>query len=306
MRTATHDHHDHHDGGFSQDILALERLALGRRRALGWLGLGAGALLTGCGGGDSSGSSATATGTATPTPTPTPAATATPTPTPSASASSGTCTAYASETEGPYPADGTNTSRGTTSNVLTVSGVQRSDIRSSFVGSTATADGVPLKLQIAFQDVNNGCAALAGYAIYLWHCSADGVYSLYGAPAESWLRGLQVTDANGLVEFTTIYPACYDGRWPHIHFEAFTSLTNATSGRYARLTSQFALPDAQNKEVFATSRYASSATNYARVSLSSDGVFGDNTSAQIAAMTMKVTGSVTDGYTATATVGIAT
>jgi protocatechuate 3,4-dioxygenase beta subunit len=38
---------------------------------------------------------------------------------------------------------------------------------------------------------------------------------------ESYLRGVQVTDSNGQVTFTTIYPACYSGRWPHIHFEVF-------------------------------------------------------------------------------------
>ena len=286
--------------GLAFDLAAMERLALGRRRALGLFGLGAGALLTGCGGED--GGSTTST----PTPTATTTATPTPTPTSTSTATSGSCTAFASETNGPYPADGTNTSRGTTSNVLVVDGIERSDITASFIGSTTKVSGVPLTLQITVQDVNNACAALADWAIYLWHCDAVGEYSLYSVPAESWLRGLQVTDSAGMVEFTTIWPGCYSGRWPHIHFELFSSKANATGGSYARLISQFAMPDEQNSEVYATSAYSSSVANYKAITISSDNVFGDNTVAQIAAMTLTATGSASAGYTAVATIGIAT
>jgi protocatechuate 3,4-dioxygenase beta subunit len=156
-------------------------------------------------------------------------------------------------------------------------------------------------------DVNSACAPLAGYAIYLWQCDREGRYSLYTAAAESYLRGVQVTDSNGQVSFTTIFPGCYDGRWPHMHFEVFTSLTNATSGRYAVLTSQLAMPSAVCATVFAdTATYPSSAGNFARVSLGSDMVFADNGSAQIAQMTPTFTGSVAEGYAASAVVGLAT
>lgn len=286
--------------GLAQDLAAMQRL-VARRRALGLIGLGAGAMVAGC---SSAGGSTGTSGTVT-TATPTPGATPTPTPT-ATSTATGSCTAYATETNGPYPADGTNVSSGSTSNVLTASGIVRSDIRSSFLnGSTTIAAGVPLTLSIQLANVNNSCAPLSGYAIYVWHCNAAGQYSLYSVPAESWLRGLQVTDANGMVTFTTIWPGCYSGRFPHIHFEVFTTQATALGGGYARLISQFAMPDTQNRLVYASSGYGSSTSNYANISIASDNVFGDNSAAQITAMTMSATGSVASGFTASAIVGIA-
>ncbi|ODT91188.1 MAG: intradiol ring-cleavage dioxygenase [Sphingobium sp. SCN 64-10] len=308
-QTATESAHtdDHdHDHGLAHDLATIRRLQIGRRRALLWLGsAGSTALLVGCGGESGSSTStattiATGTVTATPTPTPTPTTTATPTP-------SGTCTVPATETNGPYPADGTNTSSGATSNVLTYTGVVRQDIRSSFVGSsTTTATGIRLDITITLVDANNSCAPLAGYAVYIWHCDRSGNYSLYNLPAESYLRGVQVSDANGKLTFTTIFPGCYTGRYPHIHFEVFSSLSNAIGGRYARLISQFALPATQCAQVYATSDYSGSRTPYSSSSLSSDNVFGDNSTAQMAVMTLTMSGDTSAGFTASATIGIAT
>jgi len=290
-----------HDRGLAHDLATIDRMQVGRRRALMWLGTaGSAALLVGCGeSGESSGDVTLPT----PTPTPTPSPTPTPTPTPS-----GTCaTVPATETNGPYPADGTNTAPGLTSNALTYSGVVRTDIRPSFAGSSTTvAAGVEVQLTVTLVDANNGCAPLVGYAVYVWHCDKDGHYSLYDLPAESYLRGVQVTDANGQVSFTTIFPGCYAGRWPHIHFEVFSSLANATGGRYARLISQFAMPAAQCALVYATSAYASSVNPYRGVSITSDNVFGDNSAAQMAVMTLTVSGSVEAGFQASSTIGIAT
>ena len=294
-----------HDEGLAHDLRQIERIRLGRRNMLGWMAsAGGAALITACGGSGESDSSSTVTVSGTTSTTTTTTTTSTSTPTPSTSSS--TCTVYATETNGPYPADGTNTSSGSTSNVLTVSGVVRSDIRSSFVGSTTVATGVPVTFTITVVDANNSCAPLANYAIYIWHCDQLGRYSLYDLPAESYLRGLQVTDANGQVTFTTIFPGCYSGRYPHIHFELFTSLANATRGSFARLISQFALPADACSTVYASTGYTTSASNFRSVSIANDNVFGDNTSAQITAMTMAMTGSVSAGYTATATVAIAT
>jgi len=53
------------------------------------------------------------------------------------------------------------------------------------------------------------------------------------------------------------------------------------------------------------SGYTQSVANFAAVTLASDNVFSDNTAAQIAAMTLAMSGSATAGYTATATIGIA-
>ena len=295
-------HDDEHDRGLSHDLRVLGAL-VERRRALQWFaGAGTAALVAGCGGGASSSDSTTVVSGSTPTPTPTPTPTTTATPTPT----SGACIADASETNGPYPADGTNSSSGATSNALAVSGIVRSDIRSSFISSTTVAGGVRLDITLTVVDVNSACAPLAGFAVYIWQCDRQGYYSLYTAPAESYLRGVQVTDANGQVTFTTIFPGCYPGRWPHIHFEVFSSLSGATSGRYAVLISQLALPTDACTAVFAdTATYPSSRANFAAISLASDNVFGDNSSAQIAAMTPTLTGSASAGFSGTATIGIA-
>ena len=296
-----------HDHGHSlAEDLPLMHALVARRRALKWFaGAGTAAMVAGCGGAgsDASASSVTTVTGSTATPTPTPTATATPTPT---ATTSGACIVDPTETAGPYPGDGTNTASGSTSNVLTVSGIVRSDIRSSFISSTNVAGGVLLKITLTLVNVNATCAPLAGYAIYLWQADRQGRYSLYTAAAESYLRGVQVTDANGQVTFTTIFPGCYDGRWPHMHFEVFSSLSNALSGRFSILTSQLAMPTAACTAVYAdATTYPSSASNFARVSLSSDMVFGDNTSAQIAQQTPALTGSPSAGYTGTALIGIA-
>ena len=304
----THDQHDDHGHGLAQDLERMEAL-VARRRALKWFaGAGTAALVTACGSGGSGVTVVGGTSSPTPTPTPTTTATVTPTPTPTPTATStGSCIVDPTETNGPYPADGTNTSSGSTSNALTATGIVRSDIRSSFLGSsTTTAAGVQLTLTLTVVNVNAACAPLAGYAVYIWCCDRQGNYSLYTAAAESYLRGVQVSDANGQVTFTLIFPGCYSGRWPHIHFEVFSSLATATGGRYASLVSQLALPSAACTAVYAdTATYPSSATNFRSITLTSDNVFGDNTSAQIAQQTPTLTGSVAAGYTGTAIIGLA-
>jgi protocatechuate 3,4-dioxygenase beta subunit len=208
-------------------------------------------------------------------------------------------------TNGPYPADGSNTSSGATSNVLTSSGIVRSDIRSSFISTTTTAAGLVLTLKIKLVDANNGCVPLAGYAIYVWHCTNTGLYSLYTVPTESYLRGVQVTDSNGEVTFTTIYPGCYSGRWPHIHFEIYKSLDTAISNKNALLTSQIAMPSAISTAVYnAVSGYSASITNAAQITLASDNVFNSFTATQLAAATPSLTGDTTSGYSGTITIGV--
>lgn len=193
--------------------------------------------------------------------------------------------------------------------MLSTSGIVRSDIRSSFISSTTVATGVQLTITLTLVNVNSSCAPIVGAAIYIWHCDAAGRYSLYssGVTTESYLRGVQVTDANGQVTFTTIYPACYSGRWPHMHFEVFSGgLTTASTGRTATLISQLAMPAASNVAVFnGNSAYSASISNYSAITLASDAVFGDNTSAQLAQMTPTLSGSVSAGYTGSATIGIA-
>ncbi|EZP80205.1 Protocatechuate 3,4-dioxygenase beta subunit precursor [Novosphingobium resinovorum] len=305
-----------HGHGLAEDLQAIGREMFARRRALAFMAsAGTAAALAACGGDDSSSSSSSgATSSSSTSSSSTSSSSSSTSSTSSSSTSGGTsdasCIADPTETNGPYPADGTNTASGSTSNVLTQSGVVRSDIRSSFIGSTNTADGVQLTIELQLVDVSNGCTPIEGAAIYVWHCDAAGLYSLYssGVTTESYLRGVQVTDSDGKVTFTTIYPACYSGRWPHIHFEVFTGgLTSASTGRTATLISQLAMPAANNTAVFTgDTRYTASIANYNAISLSSDNVFGDNTSAQIAQQTPSLSGSVSAGYTGTALIGIAT
>lgn len=316
MRFRERDRSEDHGHGLAEDLQAIGREMFARRRALAFMAsAGTAAALAACGGddsGSSSGSAGTSTssGSSTSTSSSSTSSTSTSSSSTSGGTSTATCIADPTETNGPYPADGTNTASGSTSNVLIQSGVVRSDIRSSFIGSTTTAAGVQLEIELQLVDVSNGCAPISGAAIYVWHCDAAGLYSLYssGVTTQSYLRGVQVTDSDGKVKFTTIYPACYSGRWPHIHFEVFTGgLTSASTGRTASLISQLAMPAATNTAVFSgDTRYTASIANYNAVSLSSDNVFGDNTSAQIAQMTPTLSGSVTAGYTGTAVIGIAT
>ncbi len=193
------------------------------------------------------------------------------------------------ETAGPYPGDGSNGV-----DVLSESGIVRSDIRSSFGSSTTVAKGVPATIKLTLVDVNGG-SPLAGAAVYIWHCDADGQYSMYspGVTGENYLRGVQEADANGVVTFTSVYPACYSGRWPHIHFEVYPSIADATSASNRLATSQLALTAEASSAVYATDGYPNSTQNLSQVSLATDMVFSDGAELE----TPTITGSVTDGYT---------
>jgi protocatechuate 3,4-dioxygenase beta subunit len=274
-----HDHDEDHDPAVAFDDLA----ALDRRRALTLLGGAALTLLVaGCGGDDRSSAPSTTAGTASGT-----AAGATTT----APTGAGGCTVIPEETAGPFPADGSNGP-----NVLDQSGIVRQDIRSSFGSSTTTADGVPLTIQIALVDSTSGCGDLGGAAVYVWHCDRAGNYSLYspGAAHENYLRGVQETGADGVARFTSIFPACYSGRWPHIHFEVYRSVAEATSGGPRIATSQIAIPADAAKAVYATTGYEQSVRTLSQVTLTSDSVFRDDGGVHEIGT---VTGSVTEGYT---------
>jgi protocatechuate 3,4-dioxygenase beta subunit len=175
------------------------------------------------------------------------------------------CDAIPGETAGPYPGDG---SAGP--NVLTESGVVRDDIRSSFGDSSGTAEGVPLTV------VSEGIAD------------------------QNYLRGVQEAGADGKVAFTTIFPAAYMGRWPHIHFEVYSSLDEATGGGGPTTTSQLALPEDACAAVYATGGHEQSVQNLAQTSLEGDMVFSDGADARLAT----VEGDVENGYAATLTIPV--
>ena len=148
----------------------------------------------------------------------------------------------------------------------------------------------------------NGFAPLPGAAVYIWHCNQAGEYSMYGQGVtdQNYLRGVRVADAKGLVTFTSIFPAAYSGRWPHIHMEIYPDVSAATSGGSKLRTTQLALPEDACNEVYATSGYSQSVRNLAQTSLSKDMVFSDGWSAELAT----VTGDMTAGMTATLPVAV--
>jgi protocatechuate 3,4-dioxygenase beta subunit len=264
------------DQGLAFDVGTL----MTRRRILGVMGLGAvGVGLAACGGGTSSTAS-------------------------SGSSSSGAAGTAAGEipdeTAGPYPGDGSNGP-----DVLEQSGIVRSDIRSSFGDPSGTAGGVPMTLELTVTDLANGGVPFEGVAVYVWHCTREGGYSLYssGVEDQNFLRGVQVADGTGLVRFTSIFPACYDGRWPHIHFEVYPDQGSISDSTKAIATSQVALPQATCEQVYAQDGYEASPANLARVSLSGDMVFGDDGGVS---QLGTVTGDVTGGYTVALAVAVDT
>lgn len=291
--------HDH-DRGLGFDLSTL----IERRRLFKvFAGAGLAVAMAGCA--SETKSSGTSASTAAPTTDQT-SDTAAATTSPSTTAAADTTTSATSaaleqipeETAGPYPGDGSNGV-----NVLTESGVVRSDIRSSFGSSSTTVEGVLTTIKLTLVDADGG-APLPGAAVYLWHCDANGLYSLYsqGATDENYLRGVQEADATGTVTFTSIYPGCYAGRWPHIHYEVYPSLADATNAANKVATSQLALTDDASAAVYATDGYPNSTRNLSQVSLASDNVFSDGAESE----TPTITGNVTDGYTMVLTAAIRT
>lgn len=284
MSEHTHDH----DKGLSHDLPKILEQGVARRRMFGIFGgLAAAGALAACGAEEAGTTSSTPTAPGNP---------------PGGGAPGGT-TAVAEgeipeETAGPYPGDGSNGV-----NVLNQSGVVRSDITSSFGGATGVAEGVPLTIRMKVYDLSGTTtAALPGAAVYLWHCDRDGQYSMYSSAVadENYLRGVQEVDGEGWVEFTSIFPGAYDGRWPHIHFEVYGSLDGATGATGKLRTSQLAFPQDTCESVYATTGYETSVSNLSRTSLDSDMVFADGYSLQLATMS----GNNDDGWVATLNVPV--
>ncbi len=127
--------------------------------------------------------------------------------------------------------------------------------------------GVPLSLAIGVVDVN--CVPVPNLLVDVWHADKDGLYSGYSQPGgntrgQTFLRGTQPTDADGIARFDTIYPGWYQGRATHIHFKV--RIPDQTY-----VTSQFAFPEAINNAVYATPLYAGRGRN--PTTNSSDGIF---------------------------------
>jgi len=174
------------------------------------------------------------------------------------------------ETEGPFPS---------------LANFVRSDTREGKPGTTLT-------LTIKVVNVNNSCAGVANANVEIWHVDAAGNYSQYGTQTtQTYLRGIQTTNSNGEVIFTTIYPGWYQGRATHIHLEV------TMNGRSVKAT-QIAFPEAINNTVHASGAYASRGSN--PMSNASDGIFADSLSSEL----ITPTGDPANGFAATFQVGI--
>lgn len=305
-----HEHTEPHDLGLQHDLGTLNRRGLGRRGLLGVLG-GLGVVtLAGCAADDGGAADAAPTG----RPSGAPPAGGPPSGSPPSGGPGGAPPSggpggqppgggrdldqsglddgdIPEETQGPYPADGSNGIK-----VLTESGIVRSDLTSSFGSASGVAEGVPLSIALKVYDNGaDGMSPYAGAAVYLWQCDREGRYSMYsqGAQDENYLRGVQEVAADGTLAFTSIFPACYQGRWPHLHFEVYPSLADATSASNKLRTSQIAFPAEVCQEVYDTAEgYEASQATFAQVSLDTDGIFSDGYSLQMG----RLTGSVADGY----------
>lgn len=267
-------------GGPSYGVVMNPSTPLTRRRALGLIGAAGTAILAACS--ESSGPTAVM---------PNDTVAATTGTTAGAATAGAACETIPEETPGPFPGDGSNGP-----DIRSIEGVVRRDIRTSIGSASATADGSPLTFTLRILDSSNGCSPYPGAAVYAWHCDRDGNYSMY-SPAtanENYLRGIQEADADGNITFDSIFPGCYSGRWPHVHFEVFATLADATGGGEPIATSQLAFPADSCAQAYASAGYESSASNLSRLSLEGDMVFADGARLQTATMS----GDVAAGFTA--------
>lgn len=174
------------------------------------------------------------------------------------------CTLIPTETAGPFPLDLTENAA-----------FFRQDVRED-------REGVQLNLKMKIIGAEN-CEPMPNIRVNIWHCDKDGQYSGYsqsGNPGQAgltYLRGYQLTDANGEVEFITIFPGWYTGRICHIHFQCFVSSV------YAAI-SQLTFPLAEKNAL-----YAANSELYTKgadpLSFNSDNVFSDGYAYQLTTLT---------------------
>jgi protocatechuate 3,4-dioxygenase beta subunit len=177
-------------------------------------------------------------------------------------------------------------------------------IRSNVVGGRR---GVPLLLRVTVVDATT-CKPLEAAAVDIWQADAVGHYSdkaQEGTSGQTWLRGVQLTDANGLARFTTIYPGFYAGRAPHIHVKVHVGGTHASSrysGGHVSHNGQIFFPEALSTKVYRSSPYTQDAN--ARTYRKSDRVY---TGQHGASSVLKIAGgSVSAGLRGTITLGVDT
>ncbi len=189
--------------------------------------------------------------------------------------SAGNCSVTPSETEGPFP----------------------TKIPASFVRNDITdgRTGVPLAVNITIKNANTSCAAVAGALVDVWHCDKDGYYSEYGGAGiqsvnlttVDFLRGRQITDANGLVSFTSVFPGWYPGRAPHIHVHIYNAAGKSL------LVTQIAFPYDVTNTVYTRAQAQGYTKGAQSTTNERDGVFSDGFTTELATLS----GSVAAGYT---------
>lgn len=211
-------------------------------------------------------------------------ASASPAPLPPATSHAATAASHGSrlpltaqETAGPFP-------------LLALLGnplLQRQDM-------TEGRPGLPLRLFLTLEHPDH--SAVAGAAVYVWHCDKDGVYSGYpeqtgdaDSRGQSFLRAIQVSDHRGRVRFDTIYPGWYEGRITHVHVQVY--LHDRLSVQ-AICTTQLAFPQAVTRAVYASPLYRAHGQNTSVTGFADDMVFCDGTSTEM----LDISGDVTEGF----------
>ena len=196
---------------------------------------------------------------------------------------SSSCVLTASLTEGPFFVD---------------EKLNRSDIRTDPVTGAVSA-GIRLALTFNVQRVtSSACTPLTGAYLDVWHCDAAGVYSDVSGVSRKFLRGYQITDANGVAAFETIYPGWYNGRTVHIHFKL---RLYAGSTKTYEFTSQFFFDDAFTDSVYTQSPYVSRGSRNTRNA--NDGIYNSLSSTDKAGLTLQ-TSKTSDGYAGVINLGV--
>jgi protocatechuate 3,4-dioxygenase beta subunit len=180
--------------------------------------------------------------------------------------------------------------------------LNRSDLTTD-TSDTNVTDATPLALAITVQQYSSsGCSALSGAQVDLWYADAGGKYSdenSEGTIGETYLRGYQVTDSNGLVSFKTIFPGWYSGRTVHIH--AMVRLFDSSGNQTFEWETQFFFDPALTTEIMATAPYNTRGTP--DTTNSQDDIYSQSAGQTLLALTKNSDGS---GYTGSITIGVQT
>lgn len=187
------------------------------------------------------------------------------------------CALSPKETAGPFP-------------IITPSELVQSNI-------ILDRKGIAMRINIIIKDKSNDCTPLPNVYVDIWHCDAQGMYSEYGGnnmqredyTESHFLRGRQLTNANGEVSFISIFPGWYPSRAPHIHVEVLK-----TNGRSIRV-SQIAFEKETCETIYATANY----NGTAQTQNNDDDILNDSLNGN---MVDSAVGNITDGYTITKTI----